>query len=183
MTSEPMGAKHVRLTKRGFVVIVAGASCTLFLPLSCGGQADMNSRARPNRIEVTWTERTCAGPYADGPYPVQEVLFGEGRANVPLPPVFAQSADAGAVAEAWARTDLNLNGTPQGKGQRIVACAVAVEQVARVTALAPFTIERDFTWTGTRSEPCNTLPMPPPSGCHVVQQVVYPVDVPRDAGP
>lgn len=169
--------------KPKLIALVAIGACGLLTQFACGGVAENDGAAGPSTIRVAWGERTCPGPYADGPYAAQDIFFGQGKANVPLPPVFLPSNDAGVVTVGWPRTDLSLAGTPEGNGQHIVSCGVAVEQVTRVTATAPLAIEREFTWTGTRTEPCNTLPTPPPSGCHVVQQIVYPMDVPSDAGP
>jgi hypothetical protein len=160
------------------ITILAG-SC---VALACCGGETSNEGARPTQIEVTWGERTCPGPYAEGPYAAEEVLFGKGKANIPLPPVFPLSKDSGVLSMSQ-RTDVDLDGTPLGQGLQILSCGVALEAVTRVTGTSPLAVERDFTWTGTRSDPCNTDPPPPPSSCHVVQRVVYPVDAPDDAGP
>jgi len=165
-----------KLSSRYFVPALSG-----FVLLGCSGQLDVGdekgAETRSTAIEITWGERTCPGPYAEGPYHAADVLFGNGKANVPLAPVFASETGTG-----MARTDVDLDGTPMGKGQKIVMCGVAREAVTRVTGTAPFTIEREFTWTGTRIDPCNWSPPVPPSACHVVQRIVYPLDVPSDAG-
>lgn len=102
-------------------------------------------------------------------------MFANARANVPLPPVFASDAEG---TSGWPRTDLALDGTAEGAGLTLMACGVALEEIVRVTGKAPFAIERRFTWSGTRTEPCNTSPLPPSSSCNVVQRVVYPVNAP-----
>lgn len=146
--------------------------------VACGGATSGDASSKPTQITVSWGERTCAGPYAEGPYPAKDVPFGSGRANIPVPPVFATASDAG----DWPRTEVALDGSAVGAGAKIVSCNVTLEAVSRVTATTPRTVERDLTWTGTRSDPCNSEPAPAPSSCHVVQRIVYPVDA-RDAGP
>ena len=140
---------------------------------------DESAAPRSDTIEVEWVERTCPGPYAEGPWPREEVFFDGERANAPVPPVFAPSTDGDAGSPRMGRTDVRLDGSPSGEGLRIAMCGVTQETVTRMTGSSPFTIERRFTWSGTRTEPCAIAPSPPPSACVVVQRVIYPVDVPR----
>jgi hypothetical protein len=141
------------------------------------GCASSSEPTKEPSVVVTWGERSCPVGYAEGPYPGQEVFFGRGGANVPLPPVFA---DESPLADApWPRQDLRLDGTPSGVGKRIVYCEATVQNVIRVTATAPLTIEREQTWTEPPSpnEACLSRPTVVPN-CRVVQRVVYPVDAP-----
>jgi hypothetical protein len=155
-------------------LVLLGVLGSLF---GCGGGESTSPRS--DEITVAYGAQTCPVAYAEGPFPAVDVVFGAGTANVPLPPVFAEQADAGVETRGWQRTDVALDGTPSGVGSRIVACGLTAEVVTRVTGTAPLAIERKLTWTGTRTATCDVYPTPPPSGCLVEQRVVYPVDAPK----
>lgn len=152
------------------------------LVAACGGAESSDDDTQP-AMKVEWAERTCEGPYAEAPYAAdraeEQVFFGGGRANVPVPPVFDASRDTTIGLKGLGHIDLALDGTPEGVGATLLSCGTESTIVSRVVSRSPLVVERQFTWRGTRTTPCDTSPTPPPSACRVVQRITYAVDAPR----